>query len=295
MSNAAFRSNCTIGDCYAQQTPPEISADESTTEEESTPAISTPEADATMTAGPDSAVLAYVPGGEFQMGSSEDLGNPAAEELPLHDVKVESYWIDKFEVTNSMFGLCVAARLDSDNPEIGCDSHVVEGPFGQAPYYGTVKFANYPVVNVTWYDALEYCTWAGRQLPTEAEWELAARGPIESLFPWEGEVVAPGMADFVYGSNSDKYPSPVGSFPRGQSQYGVLDMAGNVWEWVDDWYGAYPGSSFRNPDYGETHKTVSGGSFANLFWDLRTARRREVQPFRWEVGLGFRCAMSFTD
>lgn len=257
--------------------------------------VELPAPSTTSVMGPDEAVLVFVPGGELMMGSSSTLSVSAEEEVPLHTVEVQGFWIDLHEITNSRFGLCVRARQNAGDNSIGCGWHPEKGPVGELPYFGSVTFANYPVVNVSWFDAVDYCTWAGRRLPTESEWEYAARGEGASPYPWDGETATSIHADFKYGQSSDSQPSAVGSFQHGASKFGVLDVAGNVWEWTSDWFDAYPDSPYDNPRFGETHKSVRGGSFASFAWDLRTARRRGVAPDLSELDLGFRCAASVVD
>lgn len=242
-----------------------------------------PEPGAQATSSTDGAALVYIPGATFKMGNSEMTN----EEYPEHDIAVEAFWMDLAEVTNSLYGLCV-----KDGP---CKSHIADILADGRAYYGEVPFADYPVINVTWFAARSYCEWAGRRLPTEEEWELAARGTDGRTYPWEGEVKGSSLADFVYSNQADRIPSKVGSYPDGASPYGVLDMAGNVAEWTDSWFDAYPDSPYSNPSYGTTRRVARGGSYASYATQIRTSYRTGLDPNGTSQATGFRCAISAED
>ena len=210
-----------------------------------------------------------IPAGTFLMGLS---GPYPDDEGPQHDVYLQAYRIDLCEVTNAEYRQCVVAGACSEPAELR--------------RYADPEFADHPVVFVTWYNARGYCSWRGKRLPTEAEWEKAARGDDGRSFPW-GTVL---LRDRLNADNRFGGTTRVGSFPSGASPYGVLDMAGNVWEWVDDWYEPYPGSTFRSDLFGKKYKVVRGGSWNHPAEDARTFHRDIAHPARAIRVVGFRCA-----
>ncbi len=195
----------------------------------------------------DGMTLLYVPAGEFTMGSNEeiplgilpegqlsDLFAVQAGDMmgnPEHTVYLDAFWIDQTEVTSAMYAKCVTAGVCQAPPLYG-----FEDP----------KFDTYPMQFVAWNDAKTYCDWAGRHLPTEAQWEKAARGTDGRLYPWGNQ--PPDKTRLNY-SGEVGHATQVGAYPAGASPYGALDMAGSVYEWVADWYGEkyYVSSPDRNP------------------------------------------------
>ncbi len=236
----------------------------------------TPYTITTMVSETDGMELVYVPAGEFIMGSE----NGADDESPVHTVYLEAFWIDKTEVTNSMYRLCVAEG-ECEQPGIKI-------------FYDDEAFANHPVVDVTWQDAVDYCTWAGRQLPTEAQWEKAARGTDGRVYPW-GNTWDSSLANWAESRAEYRSTSPVGSFEGGASPYGALDIIGNVWEWVADWYDGYyyEISPLENPKGPESgfERAHRGGSWYDYEYNLRAANRDRNTPHFPDLGIGFRCLL----
>ena len=220
--------------------------------------------------------LLYVPAEEFLMGSTFSDSLLSNDELPQHTVYLDAFWIDQTEVTNAMYRLCV--QVGSCNTP------------SNTTFYTDTQFGNYPVVYVSWDDAQAYCQWAGTKLPTEAQWEKAARGTDGRTYPW-GEGISCDKANFSHcGGN----PVAVGSYPSGASPYGALDMAGNVWEWVMDWYSEpYYASSPRENPTGPTsgiERNIRGGSWSSEANFVRAAYRSAFTPDYHDDNDGFRCA-----
>jgi formylglycine-generating enzyme required for sulfatase activity len=239
----------------------------------------------TSTRTADGMVMVYVPGGEFLMGSNQ--GRP--DERPVHTVMLNAFWVDCTEVTNAQYRRCSTAG--------GCSG----SRYGDnADFNGDRQ----PVVGVAWADAAAYCQWAGARLPTEAEWEYAARGPKGRVYPWGNtfdgtrlnycDVNCPyGWADKKV---NDRYvrAAPVGSYPGGASWCGAWDIAGNVWEWVADWYADYNAGWQANPTgpaAGEG-RVQRGGSWGNDPNGVRSTARVWIGPNEGYDNVGFRCAQS---
>jgi formylglycine-generating enzyme required for sulfatase activity len=224
-----------------------------------------------------------IPAGEFVMGSPDGEGND--DERPQHTVYLDAYYIDKYEVTTARYQACVDAGA--------CDALQESSSATRESYFGNPEYADYPVINVTWYQAEAFCTWEGRRLPTEAEWEKAARGTDGRTYPWGNEAPDAGLLNYD-GNVGDT--TPVGSYPSGASPYGVMDMAGNVWEWVNDWYGEdyYRQSPRDNPPGPATgaYRVLRGGSWYCDDDSVRSACRGLYSPVSWSYSLGFRCVRS---
>ena len=221
--------------------------------------------------------MAVVPAGEFIMGSS--MGE--ADEQPVHWVYVETFFMDTYQVSVSQY----ARFLDATSQEA-------------PPDWSTMNRSQHqkrPIANVDWPEAKAYCTWAGKRLPTEAEWEKAARGTDGRTYPWGNEHPTKFFANVSRDNwNNHSALTPVGTFEGGKSPYGIYDMAGNVWEWVNDWYDpAYyktsPSKNPTGPSTGES-KVIRGGSWGSRPDALRSANREIHSPSIRGLGTGFRCA-----
>jgi formylglycine-generating enzyme required for sulfatase activity len=281
----------------------------------------------------DGMTMVHIPAGEYTLGSSQADVDWAMEacleffnecdsvkfedEMPQHTVWLDPYWIDQTEITYSMFAQFVAETGYITDAERFQYSYVYDrGEWEQwrgvdwadTDVYHFESIEDNPVVNVSWYDALAYCQWAGRRLPTEAEWEAAARGTDLRIFPWGDE--KPGdnhanLADHSISGTSWRnnevddgsyWIAPVWRYPLGASPFGVLGMAGNVKEWVYDGYapGYNLSPSEENPvNTIDTEKRVCrGGSYASALIDARVANRRGIDPVEGISDYGFRCAFS---
>lgn len=241
----------------------------------------------------------FVPEGAFLMGSPDGDPDVFPHERPQHSIWLDAFWIDETEVTNAMYARCVEAGA--------CTPPRIATSNTRPSYYGNTAYDGHPVVWVDWSQAMSYCQWAGRRLPTEAEWEKAARGTTGEYYPWGNEPVSSSMsAQFSDISSScarahyagcEPYQDTdaAGGRPAGASPYGALDMAGNVWEWVNDWYGAnyYRESPERNPEGPDegTERVLRGGSFAaNFSRNLRSALRYPMESDLTIFAFGLRCA-----
>ena len=242
-----------------------------------TPAPTPSEAEATEgpTPYPVTDIMVEIPAGPFTMGS--DAGNE--DEAPAHEVDLPAFEIDKFEVTNADFAQFVEATgYQTDAEEEGRTKNWRGAAVGKD---------NHPVVFVSWNDAVAYCQWLGKRLPTEAEWEKAARGADGRMYPWGNDYDASKLNGKDRGLRGT---AAIGSFADGASPYGVEDMAGNVWEWTADWYEAYPGSDYQSDYFGQRFRVLRGGAWFETADFVRTTVRNANTETAASDEIGFRCA-----
>ncbi len=226
------------------------------------------------TAPPVMDIMIEIPAGSFIMGS--DTGDP--DEAPAHEVDLPAFEIDRFEVTNADFAQFVEATgYQTDAEKEGRSKNWRDDAEGKD---------NHPVVRVSWNDAVAYCEWLGKRLPTEAEWEKAARGTDGRTYPW-GDEWDPSKANVK--ETGLRGTAAVGSFGTGASPYGVEDMAGNAWEWTADWYEPYPGSTYDSEYFGQKFKVVRGGGWFEMDDAVRTTNRDLTSVTASNDDMGFRC------
>ena len=253
--------------------------------------------------GSDGMTLLYVPAGEFTMGSEI-----FDDEKPAHTVYLDAYWIDKTEVTNSLFAIFLnQIGNQTDGGVTWLDSNDLDAriQFDGGEWRAEAGYGDHPVIEVSWFGAKSYCSWVERRLPTEAEWEKAARGTNMLVYPWGNTFDASRLnfcdknctSEFADNNADDgnEFTSRVGIYSNGASPYGALDMAGNVWEWVSDWYeedyyNVSPLSNPQGPTSGE-RRVLRGGSWYFGSDVARTANRDWGVPDDSNSSFGFRCVM----
>ncbi len=240
-------------------------------------------------------LMVQIPAGTFEMGSN----GGADDERPVHSVILDAYYIDIYEVTNGQYAVC--ADLGVCDPTT--DTSAYDSSYSRGKYFGNADYADFPVIYANWYEAQQYCTWRGARLPTEAEWEKAARGGQEGKqYPWgeESPICEPGAKNGARFDDDERCNNAdteqVGSY--GPNGYGLYDMAGNVWEWVSDFYddGYYANSPTHNPTgpaEGSFH-VVRGGTWGNNADHLRVSDRSFNDAKSGALSSGFRCARDGT-
>ena len=252
--------------------------------------------------------MVFVPAGDFIMGSDAECQTYRDEEVcsedwavrafslehPPHEVSLAAFYIDKYEVTNAHYKTCVDEGV--------CNTPKKNSNGSRVSYYGNSEYDNYPVVYVDWDMARVYCEWRGARLPSEAEWEKAARGTDGRTYPWGNEFDG-SLANFCDKScpaewtnkeYDDGYleTAPVGNYPEGVSPYGVHDLAGNVWEWVSSALAPYPydAEDGREDINISPMRVLRGGSFGEEAFYLRTTERIQDGKNNTNLFVGFRCA-----
>lgn len=257
----------------------------------------------------DGMTMVYVPAGSFLMGSLDEDFMAASDEKPQRLVEMDAFFIDKYEVSVAQYAaflnelggyLQACGRRDCTLPRqrVGFTNYLMEetAEDGSLIFVAMPGFADYPANHISWYGAAAYCTYVGGRLPTEAEWEYAARGTDGRLYPWGNE--PPNQFVAVYMSLSFDNVKPVDALPDGASPFGAEGMAGSMWEWTADWYDpAYyrsgPAANPTGPNIGET-KSARGGAWPNNNEAdrIRTANRTGFDPTYISASVGFRCAFS---
>jgi formylglycine-generating enzyme required for sulfatase activity len=245
--------------------------------------------------------MVLVPAGKFFMGTSKDIEKDPffrfglikpfyADASPMQEINLDAYYIDKYEVSNEKY----QEFLDSTGSKAPPQWSGRRYPEGHA---------NRPVGGVSWYDAMGYCKWKRKRLPTEAEWEKAAKGTDKREFPW-GNDYNESMANIAKKAEVYEDTAGVGSYPEGESPYGVYNLIGNVWEWTGSWYKPYSGTVYESQRFGEREKVVRGNSvnpIAHFYkeehreltsWYSRVYFRFPVLPDYHINDIGFRCAKS---
>lgn len=279
--------------------------------------------DKMMISPKDEMKMLFVPEGEFFMGSDDEAVIEAIEqcsisysdtcgdemyyyEQPRHAVFLDGFWIDQTEISNVQYKKCVSEGVCSAPSALSSQT--------RKEYYLVKKFDDYPVINISWEQAKTYCEWAGRRLPSEAEWEKAARGVDGRLYPWgndfKGDVLnfcdvnCPHSGVIHFSDWDDGYSdtAPVNEYPDGISPYGVFNMAGNVAEWVSDWlnFDYYSISPYENPQVVQSPpltelqvKIIRGGAFFDPPVGVRTTDRIRYQPKDISMDwVGFRCVFT---
>lgn len=235
--------------------------------------------------------MVLVPAGKFIMGTDDvDASGKSQEfgfneplylnEQPRREIDLPAFYIDKFEVTSGQFVDYLRALGKYSEQDIASLVERLQ-----------LQEENLPVRNITWHKADEYCRFVGKRLPTEAEWEKAARGTDGREYPWGND----WNPEFVNKGQGESDVMPVGSIEKGKSPYGAYEMAGNVMEWTADWYEAYPGAEYKSPNYGNKRKVARGGSWGGVGHYViphyfRVAYRFNFSPDQAFNDVGFRCA-----
>lgn len=243
--------------------------------------------------------MVLIPAGSFRMGFNieNDMEWGDEDEEPVHEVDLSAYWIDRYEVSAAEFSRFLNEHLEESAKYIEMGTAVtIEKKNGN--YQPRDGLDRYPANRISWYGADAFCRSHGKRLPTEAEWEKAARGTDERIFPWGNEFPNNDWVTFrlKFSEHGFKAMAPVDSMERGRSPYGVHHMAGNVWEWVADWYAddyyqISPNKDPQGPEEGSS-KVLRGGNWYYKAYYMRSVYRFNESPEIFKVWQGFRCARS---
>jgi formylglycine-generating enzyme required for sulfatase activity len=243
------------------------------------------QAGSSITREQDGMEMMYVPEGEFMMGANDE--DSYDDEVPYHPVYLSAFWMDKFEVTTEQYARCVNAGA--------CSAPNATSSAMKTSYYGNSLYNRYPVLHIDWQQASDYCAWAGGRLATEAEWEKAARGDDGRVYPWGSQSPSCQLANMNVDGECVGDTVAVGSYPDGASPYGIMDLAGNVEEWIYDWIDVeyYQNSPYENPQGAASgeERGVRGGSWFDIARYVRTSMRWWQEPFDSSDKIGFRCVM----
>lgn len=214
--------------------------------------------------------------------------NASVDELPLHTVTLKPYYIDITEVTVREY----EKFLKENNRAFPGDPKFPDVYPWTKDNPPPDDLLDHPVIYVSWYDANKFCEWKNKRLPTETEWEYAAKGKTGNIYPWGDKYNAA-----LLNSQDSKFSGtkPVKSFPKDISPFGIYDMAGNVSEWTSSWYNAYPGSGLKRNNFGEKLKVIRGGAWVlpGEYYARTTNRTQATKPAKKHRGIGFRCAMDY--
>jgi len=261
----------------------------------------TPAAGSTRIRPADGLTMVYIPEGFFRMGQTAEQAVAEcrnffndcqlswfSDEQPPHDVTLDAYWIDRTEVTNAVYAKCVDSGACQPPGDISSQT--------RTSYYGNPQYADYPIINIDWGQAYSYCAWASGRLPSEAEWEKAARSMDWRTYPWGNNLPSCSLANYGEPQNCSGDTTPSDGYASGASPYGAINMAGNVSEWVNDWYSdnLYAQPQVSNPTGPETgtERVMRGGAWNLNPNFLRTTNRDHQSPDTRNDYIGFRCAGS---
>lgn len=275
-----FLCNFEVPNASAQKTSPTHTP--SAAEQEETESKPEPTAEAEKYPRKDGAEMVFIPAGSFIMGTDDENAFPSSR--PAHEVTIKDFWIDRYEVSNAQYAKCVKDKYCTEPKDFSSNT--------RSDYYKNEDYANYPVIHVNQYQAAAYCKWAEKRLPTEAEWEKAARGEQALLYPWGNELPDEIPSQINLFENGDT--APVDAFPEGVSPYGVYNMEGNVWEWTADqfdefYYSVSPAADPLSVTGGNIY-TIRGFSWSYPFSLLEISIRNSTYVMTQTYDLGFRCA-----